>query len=321
MAAIGINTLTALTNRYIVPEITDNVYTNSNALLYRLIRGNKRIVTGGTQIEIPLMYRKFNGAGGSFRGLDVLPTAMQDTIKNGYVDWKQKYASMAVDTLTLIKTDSPLSIANYVQLQGQQMQMEMADILGAGIFESGTEDDGKALDGLGAIISNSNTYAGINRTNETWWQAQIDSSTSALSFDKMRGMTTACQQGAYGPSIWLMDKVQYNKFYGLGTSTTGYGIRQERSPAGHDEILFQAGFTNLMYENVPVVREDRLGSSKVLALTEEFLDLYVSPRGDFILNPWQKPHNQEAYVSTLTWAGNLGCRNSRTQGAFTNLSV
>src|SRR5690606_25211300 len=201
MPAIGADTLTSIARQYILPQITDNVYTKNNALLYRLIRGNKRVIQGGTQIEMPLLYKRFN-TGGTYRGFDLLNTAPQDTVRNAYVEWKQHYVSFAIDGLTLIKTDSPLAIANIINMLGQQMYMEMGENLAAGIFSDGVTDP-KEIDGLGAIISNSNTYAGIDRSTETWWRSVIDSGTTTLSLAAMRGLFGNTTYGASHPTIWF----------------------------------------------------------------------------------------------------------------------
>jgi hypothetical protein len=319
MPAIGKDTLTSIARHHILPQVTDNAYLKNNALLYRLIRSNKRMIQGGTQIEIPMMYQRFN-TGGTYRGFDVLNVAPQDTIKNAYVDWKQHYVTFAVDGLSLIKTDSPLAIANLLQLLGQQMYMEMGENLAAGVYSDGVTDV-KDIDGLGAIVSASNIYGGINRANEAWFRATIDSGTNTLTLAKMRGLFGDATFGGTHPTIWFGNGTNYNRLYALNLSTNGYGVQYNREPGGHDEVLAQAGFTNLLFENVPFVRDDNAPDDTIYALNENFLSLVVSPRADFYLSDFEKPTNQDAYISTLLWAGNLICMNAKTQAAFTALSA
>lgn len=318
MAAVGQDQLTSLARHYILPQVTDNAYLKNNALLYRLIRSGKRMVQGGTQIEVPMMYRRFQG-GGTYRGYDLLNTVPQDTIKNGYVDWKQHYASFAVDGLTLIRADSPLAIANHLNIQGQQMFMEIGENLAAGIYSNGITDP-KDIDGLRAIVEDGNTYAGINRAVDTWFQATMDSGAAALTLARMRGLFGNATLGGTHPTIWFGNGVNYNRLYALMTSTTGYGVQFNREPGGHDEVLAQAGFTNLIFENVPFVRDDNASDADIYALNENFLSLVVSPRADFYLMDFQKPHNQDAYISTLVWAGNMICMNAKTQARFDALT-
>lgn len=319
MSAIGADTLTSIARHHILPQVTDNAYLKNNALLYRLIRANKRMIQGGTQIEVPMLYKRFN-TGGTYRGFDVLNVAPQDTIKNGYVDWKQHYVTFAIDGLSLIKTDSPLAIANLLQLLGQQMYMEMAENLAAGIFSDGTTDP-KDIDGLEAIVATSNTYAGLDRTTQTWFRSTVDGSTTTLTLAKMRGLFGDATFGGTHPTIWFGNGTNYNRLYALNLSTSGYGVQYNRDPGGHDELLAQAGFTNLLFENVPFIRDDNTADDTIYALNENFLSLVVSPRADFYLTDFEKPHNQDAYVSTLLWAGNLICMNAKTQAKFSAIAA
>lgn len=319
MPAIGQDTLTSIARQYILPQVTDNVYLKNNALLYRLIRGNKRMIQGGTQIEMPLMYRRFN-TGGAYSGFDLMDVGPQDTTKSAYVNWKQQYVTFAVDGLSLIKADSPLAIANLLQLHGQQMYMEMGENLAASIYSDGVSNP-KDIDGLAAIVSASNTYAGISRSTDTWWKATVDSTTNTLALDKMRGLFGSATFGGTHPTIWLGNGTNYNRLYALNLSTTGYGVQYNREPGGADEVLAQAGFTNLLFENVPFVRDDNAPDSTIYALNENHLNLVVSPRADFYLKDFTQPTNQDAFISTLLWAGNLMCTNARVQAAFTALTA
>lgn len=311
--------LNSIVRHYILPQVTDNVYVKNNALLYRLIRSNKRMVQGGTQIEIPLMYKRFS-VGGTYRGFDLLNTAPQDTIKNAFLDWKQHYVTFAVDGLTLLKADSPLAIANLLNLLGQQMYMEMAENLSAGVVLGDGTTDPKDIDGLPAIISASNIYGGLDRTTETWWRAFINATATPLTFTLLRGLISGGTQGAEHATLLLGNGTNYNRLYALMTSTTGYGVQTNRGPEAHDEVMAQAGFTNVLFENIPFIREEGMPDARVYAPNENFLSLVVSPRGDFYLEDFQKPWNQDAYVSQLTWAGNMICMNARTQAAATALN-
>lgn len=316
---IGQDTLTAISRQYILPQISDNVYLKNNALLYRLIRSGKRMVQGGTQIEAPVMNKRFS-TGGAYRGFDLIDVAPQDTVRSVAVSWKQHAVAWAVDGLSLIQSDTPLAIANRLQLLGQQAYMEMGENLAAGIFSDGVTNP-KDIDGLGAIISTSNIYAGVDRSTNPWWQATVDSSTTTLTLAKMRGLFGSATLGGTHPTIMFGNGTNYNRLYALNLSTTGYGVQYNREPGGSDEVLAQAGFTNLLFENIPFVRDDNAGDTNIYMLNEDFLNLVVSPRADFFLTDFKQPSNQDAYISTLLWAGNLVCMNSKTQAAFTALTA
>lgn len=319
MAAVGTNMLTSLVRHFIVPKVFDNAYLKNNALLFRLISSGKRVVQGGSQIEVPLQYRQLT-VGGSYSGLQLLDVQLEDTVQNGFVNWKQYYTTISIDGRTLNISDSPLAIANILRIRGQEAYMKMGELLAGGIFNDGIVDP-LGIDGFGAIIGDSNSYAGIDRSTETWWQATIDSATTTLTLDAMRGLFGEATVGASHPTIWFGNGANYNRLYALNLSTAGNEISYVRQPGGHDETLAQAGFTNLIFENVPFIREDNMVDTDIFALNENFFELAVSHRSDFYMSPFIESGNQDGYVAKLLWMGNLYTGNSKTQAAFDALAA
>lgn len=333
---IGANTLTAIARHYIMPSITDNVY-NSNVVLYRLMKANKRLIQGGTQIEVPVMFQRFN-TGGAYRGYDVLNTTPSDTVKNLAFDWKQHYVTWAIDGLTLLKADSPDAIANIIAIQGQQAYMEMAENLANGLFKnpngSGTQlSSANDIDGLSAAVGNASVgdanYGGVSRSTNSWHLSQIDSATTSITaMSSYQTMFGNCTVGGQAPTIIISRQDQYNKFIALNAqaSSTGYSVQYARGPAVQDAMLASAGFTNAMYNNTPWVVDSHVTDSgntttgRIYFLNENVLFWAVSPRADFYLNDFQTPVNQDAYVATLLWAGNLVSASSRLHGVFTGLT-
>lgn len=335
MTPIGTNTVTSIARRYILPQITDQIYA-SNVLLYRLMKGNKRIVQGGTQIEVPLMYARFN-TGGPYQGLQPFNTAPSDTIKNAVFGWKQQYVTWSVDGLTMIRVDSPEAIANFLTLQSQQAVMEMAENLAVGLFGDGTGTVTSAIDldglagmiGTGSSIGNQN-YGGLNRTSNTYWNSSVQgiSSTATMSLSNLHTAFTAAQRGGHHPTIIVSNQDQYNRYWALNATGSNPSVQYVRQPQGHDALLASAGFTNLLFNNVPWVTDSHVtqgvvdaNNSRVYMLNENFLQWVVSPRADFYVKPFQEPVNQDAMVSSLLWAGNVVSTNCDQQGGIFNYNA
>jgi len=333
--AIGQNTITSIARHFILPTITDNVY-KSNIILWRLLKNNKRIVRGGTQIEVPLMWQRF-GTGGAYTGFDVFTPAVPDTVRNAVFDWKQYEVTWGVDGLTLIKADSPEAIANYLVLMSQTTYMEMAENLATGLFlgtalgPKGT----KELDGLADIYSATNTYGGISRSANAWWQPYIQGGSGAsvsMSFPLLQTMFSGPTVGGQHPTLFFSRQDQYNRYAALNAGTAGYSVQYNRQPEGHDELLASAGFTNLLWNNVPWVVDSHVpdattinasataGTSLVYALNENVMTWVVTPRADFYVEPFQKPPLQDAMVSSLLFAGDLAVMNSALQGVVANFT-
>lgn len=317
---IGTNMVTALSRRYIVPDIADNVY-NSNALFYRLNAANRKQVQGGTQIEVPLMYSKMN-AHGFYQGYDVLNTAPSDTIQNAAFNWKQAYTIVSVDGLTLLKMNSPLAIANFVATQFAQANMQLSDDLGGGLWSDGITN-GKSLDGFIGAVDNGTidaNYGGITRAGNTWWQSQVDSSTISLGLTTMQNLFSSVVNGGRHPTIIFSTQLQWNRYWNLNTSLQRFVAQ----PGGRDEQLAQAGFENILFNGVPWLVDSHIPTTgsqgNLFFLNEDYIQLIVASNVDFKMEDFQTPVDQDAMVAKLLWAGNVVMNNTQLQAKFEALT-
>lgn len=281
------------------------------------------MVQGGLQIELPLMYGRF-AAGGPYQGFDQLTIAPSDTVKNAALDWKQHYVPLAIDGLSLIKANSPDAVANLVRLLSDQSQMEMAENLAIGLWSDGTNV--KDLDGFKLAIDDgtvNTTYAGLSRTTNTWWKSKLDSTTATLTLAPIQAMFGNCTEGGRAPTIIGSRQEQYNRFWALNTQWQQFPVQ----PGGSDELLASAGFTNLLFNNTPWVVDSHIfdgpnaTNSSIVMLNEDYIYWFVTPRGDFAMEDWMKPPDQDAYVSMLLFAGNVGVTNDARHGKLTNVAA
>jgi hypothetical protein len=250
-----------------------------------------------------------------------------DVIRNAVWDWKQYAATVTVDGLTMIKTDSPEAIANLISTNFDITRMEFEQVLGADLY-AGSSSNSKKLDGLADAINLTSTYGGISHTN-TYWQPKTNGSTAlaSLDIDSMMTLFGNLTIGREHPTLIVGRQAVYNKYAGLVYGTAGANYDITVPAAGSDEILAQAGFTNLLFNNVPLVVDSQVDNStngagapgKLYFLNENHLSLVVSPRADMALEEFQTPVNQDAMVAKILFAGNVCAWNPRLQGAFTAL--
>jgi hypothetical protein len=247
-----------------------------------------------------------------------------DTVKNAVFDWKQQHVPVTVDGLTLIKTDSPDSIVNFLQFSFQQAEMEMAANLGVGLWSNGSNP--KQITGLDAAIDDGTvaaSYGGITRSTNTWWKSARDGSTGTLSEGVLNTVMGSAAKGGKHSTLICSRRMQYNRAWALAQADQTF----QMGPSGHDDQLASAGFTNILFNNVPWVVDDNVPdgangtNSKIFLLNEDFIHWVTSPRADFYLQPFQTPVNQDAMVSQLFWAGELVVTNCATQGVLTNITA
>ena len=330
---VGANDVTAIVNRFLMDELTDVVYP-SNTLTFRWNRMNKITQQGGYQIEAPLLYTKMS-AGGWFSGYQTLTITPTDAVKNLAWDWKFAYVPIVVDWTTLVKVDNPRALYNYIAQRWQQGEMEIADILGFGLWGTAISTDGTtppdALnpDGLKTIIDNGtvnatyagNTRAGFNSTSAL--NAQIDSTSSTLTTNVLEDLWISCSDGARHPTVIFSRKEQYARYYKTQLQFTQWTV-----PAGGiDEVQATAGFSNLTFNQVPWIIDSHVfdgpstANSAICMLNEDYLEVVVSENGDFYMEPFQTALNQAAMVGKLYWAGNVTCTAPYKQGKLTNISA
>jgi len=313
---IGTNEVNSISRRYIYPTLVDNVY-RSNLMFFRLNARNKKILQGGYQIEVPLVYAKF-AAGGWYQGFDVLDVSPSDTVKNAAFDWKQAYTPVSVDGLTLIRTDSPEAIVNFLGFQFEQAQTNLADIIGSGVW-SDVISNNKSVDGLKGAIDDgtvATTYGGLLRSSNTFWKSQVDSSTTATGLAAMQALFGNCTEGARHPTIIVTTQAIYNFYWALNTSGQSFPTM----PGGTDELLAQSGFTNLLFNGVPVVVDSWVPTSHMFMVNEDYVYLFVNPRADFNMKDFREPINQDAMTSLILFAGNVVLSNCQRHGKFTALT-
>jgi hypothetical protein len=92
-------------------------------------------------------------------------------------------------------------------------------------------------------------------------------------------------------------------------------------PTGQDEQLANAGFTNQLFNNVPVCVDSHCNTTRAAVtgdsmyfLNEDYIELVVSPRADFKLEDFIVPVNQDVAVAKILWAGQLIVKNVKRQG-------
>lgn len=319
--AVGQDQLSALVRHQIIPVVTDNIYGNIT-LLARLLSANKRTMQGGKHIEAPLLYQKAN-VGGAFTGNDVLSTAEFEDVKNGVWGWKRLYVPVTINSDTLIMADSALAVVDYIKKQVKSAEMYMADLLGGnsvGIWSSGTNP--KGIDGLNIAVDSTGVYAGLDRSVDTWWRSYEDAtSAQTLTEPALNNVFSNCLVGGKHPtSIWSR-RDQYNRYWLLNYTKQTIQL----SPMGHDELHASTGFTNQSFNQIPWFIDDSvpLGAdgtnSQIVFLNEEFLELVVSPRGDFYFKDFQEPVDMASMTARIEFAGNLISTSSRAHGKLSDV--
>jgi hypothetical protein len=297
--ALTYDQITAITEKKFIPKLVDNIF-NSNVLLKKL-KAKEKPLPGGDKVLVPLNYAK-TSASGWYQGSETLDTADAEEITSAEFEWKQLYANISVTRRDELRNMGDAAIINFVKSKVEIAEKTIRDKLSTGLYNDGS--DSKQIQGLKLALSASNTYGGIAQGTYSWWQAQVDSSTTTLTLSAMQSIFGDCGEGTEYPDMIVGDQNMFDRYHALLTP-------QQRF-ASEDEA--RGGFKSLLFNGAPVVVDASANSGDFYFLNMNYMDLYPHKDENFRLEPFVKPINQNVKVAKVFWMGALAISNVRRFG-------
>lgn len=304
--ALTYDQISAITLKYYVPKMYDNIF-NSNPLLQRHKKKSYEKIDGGTSAMVPLNYAAPT-ASGWYAGYDTLSTTDNDQITAAEYQWKQLYTNISVSRLDELKNSGDAAILGLVKNKVKIAEKQMEDLLGVGLFSNAT--DPKSIVGLRQIISASNTVGGIAQSTNSWWQSQLDTTTTTLTMSSIMTQFNLATINAASPSVLITTRSIYNSYYALLQPQQRFS----------DSDTASGGFASLLFNGAPVIPDSHCPSSYMFMLNEDYIHLWVHKDEDMRFEPFQKPINQNVKVAKIYWLGAYGTSNARLQAAMTAIT-
>ena len=122
----------------------------------------------------------------SFGPDDPYPLHQNETYDKANLEWKREGISLEVDNLDRLTGGNALRGGrNLLQQDFEKKLKALIAGIEKKLFLDGTGNSNKDVTGFKAFLSNSNTYATIDQSGATYWQALVDSSGGGLSKAKM----------------------------------------------------------------------------------------------------------------------------------------
>ena len=305
--AINYNEVGSITQKYFVPKLVDNIF-KSNPLLQRAKQKWMEKIDGGTQIVVPVAYATTTAAGW-YSGADTLSTTANDQIDAAVFEWTQAYANITITRSDELKNSGKEQIVNFVKAKVQLAEKTLADKLGTALY-SGAASSLQFI-GLDTVIKIDRSYGSIDSTTYTWWDGQVDSTTTAITIPTLRTLVGTCTVGSDKPSVFTTTQSIYDSIYGLLQP-------QQRFM---DSETANAGFTNLLFEGKPLIVDSHATASALYAINEDYIHLFVHKDEDFRFEPFVKPTNQNVASAKIYWMGALVCDNPRMMGIMSAITA
>jgi len=307
MAVPNLGEISAITFKYFLPKMVDNIF-NSNALLQRW-RGkdNYATIDGGTDLNFPVAFASTT-ASGWYNGADTLDVSANDQVDAATFDWKQTYASILITRLDELKNSGKAQVINFVKAKVQLAEKTLADGLGTGIYNNGSVAN--ELVGLRAGVLATGTYGGIDSSTNSWWQSQVDSGTTTLSMGTMQSLYGDATIDNDKPSVLVGTQDNFDRFYGLLQPQQRFS----------DSETAKGGFSNLMFNGRPFIVDSHVPADHIYYLNENYIGFKVHKDEDFRFEPFQKPTNQNVSFAKVYWTGALYINNRRMHGVMSAIT-
>lgn len=305
----ALSAINSVTHKYIIPKLADEVNTSNALLMYMQKNGGMDTISGGSDIRQPLRYARFS-ARGWYSGTETLDTSYNEKKFALIFPWAQYHVSPTISGLDQLKNAGAAKVLDHVKTELEAAKEDVKDAFGTGLYSAGT--DSKSIIGARVFLSTSNTYGGVSQSSNSWLQAKIDSTTTALSLSAMQSRWEAAKEAPDAPTLITCTESIFNSFWNLLQP-------QQRFT---DSESAKAGFQNLLFNGAPVMEDSYCPTSYMVFWNLKHLKMYSHSErnfpGKFV--DFEKPINQDAMVSHIYWAGQLVCEAPRKFAALTGLT-
>jgi hypothetical protein len=299
--------ISGITEKKFVKKLHNNVF-DSNPLLQRLKKKSYEKLDGGTSIMVPLNYATTT-ASGWYAGSDTLSTADNENVTSAEYAWRQIYSNITITRKDELMNSGDAQKISLVKSKVQIAEKTIMDTMGTAIYNDGTTLN--ALVGLRAIVGTTSTIGGISQSSYSWWQGQVDSSTTTLSLASLQTIFNSCSIDSDQPTVMVATRANYNRLYALLQP-------QQRF---QDSETAKAGFSSLMVNGVPFLADSHCPSGHVFILNENYLHLFAHKDEDMRFEPFIKPINQNVKAGKIYWMGSFGSSNNRLHGKLSAITA
>lgn len=298
--------VSAITEKYFMPKMVDNIF-KSTPLLSRM-QDKVEKGTGGTKIMVPLNYAQ-SSAGGWFNGADTLDNTDSDSITSAEFQWKQIHEPISISRRDELINSGQAAKVNFVKSKMKIAEKSIRDKVAVGLWNAGTTTN--AILGLRSFLSTSASYGGISQSSYSWWQANIDSTTTTQTIGAVQALHSAASLNGDSVSVVLSGSTRYDSYY----------LALQPQQRFTDSKTASGGFTALMFNGVPWIVDSKAPSTHVVGLNEDALHFIVHKDEDFRLEPFAKPINQNVQVAHIYAMLAFASDNNRLHFALTALTA
>lgn len=287
-------------------DVTDN-----NALLAILSeRGNIDPYDGGVEILEQVLYTEV-AASGWYTGSDLQDVEVSDVLTSAAFAPKQFYANIVQDGLEDSQNAGESQIIDLIEAKMEAGMATAKNAVGTAIFNSNTENDGKAIGGFQHLVSDNAsapTVGGIDAStsgNAFWRNYVMDFSNNSLT----PGTTTILQ----GIQLGFLNTNRGNDMVDVIFAGDTYFSYFESAIQSNQRFINEtskviAGFKAWEYKGAKVIHDPHCSATRMYGINTRYVKFRPWKQRNFKIGERKDSTNQDAYLFPILFLGNLTIR-------------
>jgi len=308
-----VNTLNAITQKYIIPTLGDVVFLPSPAF-WSLTRDGKKFAGG--EIVYPEVTQE-EMTGGAYFGDQLLDTAVVDSVVPANQLWRFYRQSLSVPITDIILNRGGSGGLDLLKTKFEIASASLLQKLCRALWGTSPQNTSLDIDSIPAWLSQTtNTIAGINRNlaANAFWKPQANTALGGtITPVQLETMYQGTVFGYDEPDTLLMTNACYAAFKGqfLATSSSAPGILRAMDNQ-MDKVAQQVSARyHFMFNNAVVIPDRFNVANTVTLLNSKYMYPVFHEADYFTCDPFIKPSNQRVLVSSIYLAWQLINRSPR----------
>ena len=320
--ALDTTFLNNVTRTHFIPGLKNQIYDRIPLFNRLLAKGRGRSAVGRSLIFDAVLTNPT--AFGLYSGYDVLASQPVNPIQQGSLSWADYYATMSISNVEVWRNSgNKEKLVDMLRVQTDNSLRALKERMQEDLYNTGgTIGGNQRLEGLRSIVGTGRTYAGINSSTFSDWNANVNSTTHSRA--NLRDPTSTSYmptilRTAYtdathdlSPDFSITTKLLYNLYQDIA-GVQNLRIDEDVADLGFGGVKFQGG--------VSILFDDYATTSIFYFLTLENFTAYVFPQANFDFDGWQRPVNQNARITHVFWSGQIVCDTPRQQSVLNDMGA
>jgi hypothetical protein len=310
------NTVNAISQKFIVPVLGDNVFKPS-PVFWALTREGKRF--GAGELIFPEIYQE-ELPGGAYYGDQLLDTSVVDSVQPANQQWKPYRQPVVIPITDIILNRGGSNNLDIIRAKFQTASGSFLQKLSRALWHTSPQNTSLDVDDLNSwVVYTTNTIAGINRASSAnaWWLpgTAVSGSSGALTSIIAEPGYQSVTWGYDEPDLFVMNRASYAAFKNNFVTNIRFGQGMQ------DDEALQVGFRNhFLFNNAVTVADYFATANQAMLLNSKYIFPVFHEADYFNVDPFLKPSNQRVLVSCMYLTWNLSCISPRMNVAFTSIT-